>query len=84
MRRIGRWLAVVAAVGTAGCSPGLLSGGMRVNPGCSGMQAYRYQTTSQFTVRQKVSAIQSRYSPSYSYMVKSPMTWKSASSGECR
>ena len=84
MRRIGGWLAVAAAVGTAACSPGLLSGGLRVNPGCGAVQARSYHTTSQFTVRQKVSAIQARYSPSYRYAVASPQSWQSLSSGECR
>jgi hypothetical protein len=86
MRRIGRWLAVAAAVGTAGCSPGLLSGGMQLNPGCGAMQARSYHTTSQFTARQKVAAIQARYSPAYRYSAASlgSSSWKSLSSGECR
>lgn len=87
MRRIGRWLAVaVVAAGTAGCSPGLVSGGMRLNPGCGAMQARAHHTTSQFTVRQKVGAIQARYSPSFRYTSASlgSSSWKSLSSGECR
>jgi hypothetical protein len=86
MRGIGRWLAVAAVVGTAGCSPGLLSGGMQLNPGCGVAQARAYHTTSQFTVRQKVSAIQARYSPSYRYSAAGMGTqgWKALASGECR
>ncbi len=86
MRRIGRWLAMAAVIGTAGCSPGLLSGGLQLNPGCGAMQARSYHTTSQFTVRQKVSAIQARYSPSYRYSAAGLGSngWKSLASGECR
>ena len=86
MLRLGRWLAVAAAVGTAGCSPGLLSGGMQLNPGCGVAQARSYHLTSQFTVRQKVSAIQARYSPAYRYSAATMGTqgWKALASGECR
>ncbi|HET7464407.1 MAG TPA: hypothetical protein VFJ82_24320 [Longimicrobium sp.] len=86
MRGIGRWLAVAAMVGTAGCSPGLLSGGMRVTPGCGAMQARSYHVTNQWATRQKVSAIQSRYSPSYRYSAAGLGSngWKSLASGECR
>lgn len=89
MRRWGKWLAVaVVAAGTAGCSPGLLSGGLQLNPGCGAMQARSYHTTSQFTARQRVAAIQARYSPGYQYSRASASvsgkSWKSLSSGECR
>jgi len=86
MRGLGRWLAVGAAVATVGCSPGLLSGGMRVNPGCGAMQARSYHVTSQFQTRQRVSAIQSRYTPSYRYAAATMSSngWKSLASGECR
>jgi hypothetical protein len=88
MRGMGRWLAVaVVAAGTAGCSPGLMSSGVQLNPGCGAMQARAHHTTSQFTVRQKVGAIQARYSPSFRYTsasLGSSSSWKSLSSGECR
>ena len=87
MRRWGKWLVVAVVVGTAGCSPGLLSGGMRLNPGCGAMQARAYHTTSQFTARQRVAAIQARYTPHYQYArasLGSHKGWKSLSSGECR
>lgn len=87
MRGMGRWLAVaVAAAGTAGCSPGLMSSGVRLNPGCGAMQARAYHNTSHFAARQKVAAIQMRYTPSYRYSSASIGSngWKSLSSGECR
>lgn len=88
MRRVGKWLAVAVAVaGTAGCSPGLLSGGMQLNPGCGAMQARSHNSTAQwYAGRQQVAAIQSRYSPGYQYARASVSSkgWKSLSSGECR
>ena len=86
MRWIGGVAALVAVAGTAACSPGLLSGGMQLNPGCGAMQARSYHTTSQFTARQKVAAIQARYSPAYRYSAASVGSggWKSLASGECR
>jgi hypothetical protein len=86
MRRIGRCVALVAVIGTSACSPGLLSGGMRLNPGCGAAQARSYHTTSQFTARQRVAAIQARYSPAYRYSAASlgSQGWKSLASGECR
>jgi len=87
MRGMGRWLAMAAvALGTAGCSPGLLSGGMRVNPGCGVAQARSYHQTQQWATRQKVSAIQARFSPSYRFTTAGLGSngWKSLASGECR
>ena len=59
---------------------------MRLNPGCGAMQARSYHVTSQFQARQKVSAIQARYSPSYRYQAAglSSDGWRSLASGECR
>jgi len=86
MRSFGRCVALVAVMGTAACSPGLLSGGMQLNPGCGAAQARAYHTTSQFTVRQNVAAIHARYSPAARYAASnlSSQGWKSLSSGECR
>jgi hypothetical protein len=84
MRGIGRWLAMAAVVGTAGCSPGLLSGGMTVAPSCGAMQARAYHTTSQFTTRQRVAAIQARYSMAYLGAQRgNTQGWRGLASGEC-
>ena len=86
MRRIGGFLAVGAVLlGASGCAPML--NGLSFNPGCSAMQARAYHTTSQFTSRQRVSAIQSRYSyrsAAYDGPLRRQAGWKSLSSGECR
>jgi hypothetical protein len=72
-------------LGASGCAP-MLSG-LSFNPGCSSMQARAYHTTSQFASRQRVGAMQSRYSlqaRSYPGPIRQAEGWKSLSSGECR
>jgi hypothetical protein len=86
MRGIGGFLAVGAVLlGASGCAPML--NGLSFNPGCSSMQARAYHTTSQFTSKQRVSAVQARYSlqaRSYPGPIRQAEGWKSLSSGECR
>jgi hypothetical protein len=85
MRKIGGFLAVgVVAMAASGCAP-MLSG-LSLNPGCSAMQARAYHTTSQFQVRQQVSAIQARYSYSARYAgpIRKAQGWQSLAAGECR
>ncbi|HSU16506.1 hypothetical protein [Longimicrobium sp.] len=86
MRRIGGFLAVGAVMLSASsCAP--MMNGLSFSPGCSAMQARAYHTTSQFTSRQRVSAIQSRYSNTsrnYAGPIRGAQGWNSLASGECR
>lgn len=87
MRRIGGFLAVgTVALAASGCAPMLSGFGFNAAPGCGAMQARAYHTTSQFTARQRVSAIQSRYSASARYVgpIRESQGWTSLASGECR
>ncbi|HEX8244690.1 MAG TPA: hypothetical protein VF541_14385 [Longimicrobium sp.] len=88
MRRIGGFLAAGAVLLAAqGCAPMMSGFGFNVAPGCGAVQARSYHTTSQFTARQRVSAIQSRYSNTsakYSGPIRDSQGWSALASGECR
>ena len=90
MRNVKKLLglgAVAAAVTLGGCAPGFHFGGspqVGFRGGCSQITHQAYRTTSIFQTRQKVAAIQSRFSLGARYAPASTQGWKSIASGECR
>ena len=79
--------ALAAVTGLAGCAQAFGPGGLMVRS-CSGPQVFSttYRTTNVVAAKQRVAAVQSRFSPSARYVARSGSTegWKSAASGECR